>query len=220
MFIKYWRLNTSATGTAGIRNLFVKKYKTCFQYQQNKFVQSLPVAGVQQYVSKKKSDDIIQPKYEHQQHIKTEFNRSVKKPARDPLAKGFFYGKADVELLAYPEAINREDMTSLCKDIDCRLQHIKETFNSETVLSGKLIDNKLFESLKHGKSFATSVPIAFGGSGYNFTQQCYSFEGEAEDLNVASMLCSHQLFTTILNNYGTDHQKNMYLPILAKGFFF
>lgn len=212
MFIQYfWR--AGARASTEIRNIFFKNYRVRFHYRQKRLFQS--VADSLQQVDIKKKCPVLQPNNNGQ--IKTKFDRPVKKPARDPLAKGFFCGKADTELLAYPEAVTREEMTALCKDVGYRLQHLKETFDSESVLTGKSIDGKLFENLKHSNSFGTFAPVAFGGQGYNITQQCYSFEAEAEDLNVASILCSHQLFTSILNDYGTDIQKNVHLPQLAKG---
>lgn len=167
--------------------------------------------------SKTNQNQIDEKKHSNFSQIKTKFDGAPKLPTRNPLAKGFFCGQADTELLAYPEAVTRDDMNTLYKDVECRLQHLKETFDSESVLIGKTIDKKLLESLQQVNSFGTNVPTTFGGEGYNVTQQCYNIEAEAEDINVASVLCSHQLVTGAINDYGTDTQKNIYLPRLAKG---
>lgn len=184
-----------------------------FQSQQKNVIQS---SDEEQTTTTNKGqiDQIKEPKFGQ---INTKFDKSSKLPAREPLVKGFFCGKADTELLAYPEAVTRDDMNTLYKDVECRLQHLKETFDSTSVLSGKTINKNLLENLQQVNSFGTNVSTAFGGQGYNMTQQCYNIEAEAEDINVASVLCSHQLVTSVINDFGTESQKSIYLPRLAKG---
>jgi len=143
--------------------------------------------------------------------------KSQKKlPFREPLLKNLFMGQVDNELLAFPEAISRDDLNNLYNEIETTRQYFNSV-DSDTIDQTRLIPKSVIEDLKNLRLFANDIPQVHGGRGFFISETCFSSEPEAEDLNIASILNAHRTVVQIINDYGTEDQKNRYLSKLAKG---
>lgn len=140
-----------------------------------------------------------------------------KLPQKSPLVKNFFVGQVDRELLAFPETISNEDLEKLRKDFEVSTNYFNSTLNSSDIEKTRLVPKAVLEELKELNSFGTNIPQHLGGRGYFITENCVISEIEGNDFNVAPILNSHRLVSQILLDYGTEDQKNYFLPKLANG---
>lgn len=161
--------------------------------------------------------DISQSKDVNWDKIKTTFARQPKKPARPPLMKNLFNAKLDSELIAFPEVINRDDMTELNKTVDQSKEFFRTVVDSKDISKLGMIPSEVIDGLRNLDAFATDVPRDLGGKDYLVTESCLRNETEAEDVNVIRTLNAHRLVTQILSETGSDAQKSKFLPLLAKG---
>lgn len=136
----------------------------------------------------------------------------AKKENRDPFAKGFFLGKIDTELVAFPEILNGEQL----KQMDEEIKPIKEYFDQKTS-STDIVDSKVVQELKGLKLFGLNIPQHLHGSGYFETEAEYASESTGNDYNIASLLSRHRLVADLINEYGTEEQKIRFLPKMAAG---
>lgn len=135
-----------------------------------------------------------------------------KKPKREPLVKGFFVGKVDKDLLAYPEVVLDEDLVALYKNTNSY-----RNFLDEQIVSSDSDFNSKVEALKAGDSFGFDVSQSYGGRGYLSTETMFGNEAEAENLSFCNLLNNHRSVTQMITDQGTDNQKLKYLPKLASG---
>lgn len=128
-----------------------------------------------------------------------------KKPTRLPLAKNFFLGIADVELLAFPEALYENDYLA------------KVTSHREEY--GKLLDEHIFahpndknniEKLKDLESFQIP-PLLLTERFYRMT------EVENKHLSYSTFLNNHRNVIKIITEFGDSNQRLKYLPKLETG---
>lgn len=135
----------------------------------------------------------------------------IKRDNREPFAKGFFVGKIDTELMAYPEILNGEQLQQL----DQEIAPIKEYFSAKT--SSSDVDSQLMQKLRDLRLFGLNVPQHLHGSGYFETEAEYASEPAGSDYNVGLLLNNHRLVADLINEYGTEEQKIRFLPKLASG---
>lgn len=159
--------------------------------------------------------DILQSNDAKWDKIKTVF-RQPKKPARPPLMKNLFNAKLDSELIAFPEVVNRDDMTELYKAVDQSKEFFR-TVDSKGITKLGMIPSEVVDGLRNLDAFGTDVPQDLGGKEYMTTESCLRNEAEAVDVNVVRTLNAHRLVTQILNECGSEAQKSKFLPLLAKG---
>lgn len=140
-----------------------------------------------------------------------------KLPERPPLVKNFFCGVTDLELLAYPEAIEKADLEKLNESLKPITQFFGNTLDSEKIRSDGKLSDIVYKDLKQLKSFGMNIPEQFGGTGYYATETCMVNEAEAVDVNAASTLNAHRVIATLIQEHGSEIQKDHYLRKMAKG---
>lgn len=150
------------------------------------------------------------------QQIKTHYAR-LKKPSRAPLVRNFFAGEVDTEFLTYPEVINREDMVELDKDVGRVADYWSERVDSAGIRAAGNIPGSVVKDLQSFRQFGVDVPAEFGGRNYGQTETTRLNEAEAQDISVAVTLNAHRQVIRIIEECGTDEQKQNYLPRLASG---
>ena len=97
---------------------------------------------------------------------------------------------------------------------------IMKTISADDIDKSGEIPDELFESLADIGSFAIKIPTKYGGRG--LSQMSYAKGAMVSGIycgNVAALLSAHQSIGVPqpLLMYGTDEQKNKYLPKFAKG---
>lgn len=135
----------------------------------------------------------------------------IKKDNRDPFVKGFFLGRIDTELMAYPEIMNGEQL----EQINSEIAPIKKYFAAKR--SSSDIDPQQMQKLRDLRLFGLNIPQHLHGSGYFETEAEYAHESTGNDYNIATLLNNHRLVVDLINEYGTEEQKIRFLPKMASG---
>lgn len=138
---------------------------------------------------------------------------STKLPPRLPLAKNFFVGLVDNELLAFPEVINREDMAILRNELLPLQNFYTEDFNNQVTTLPK----DLPENLTTLGLYGLNVSTDFDGKGWGYSQSLIACEPESQNTDVALSLLGHRAIIDVIQELGTDEQKSRFLPKLANG---
>ncbi|XP_054158626.1 very long-chain specific acyl-CoA dehydrogenase, mitochondrial-like [Oppia nitens] len=123
-----------------------------------------------------------------------------------------------VQQFPYPQVLSTEDI----QIVDMVTEPLTKTWTTEDAIryeDAMVYDDKLWQRLKDMGSFGIQVPPEYGGMGANATQ--FARLGEIMgryDLSLGVVLGAHQSigFKGILL-FGTDQQKQKYLPDLAAG---
>lgn len=134
------------------------------------------------------------------------FDEQTGLPAREPLAKNFFVGITDKELLGYPEVITREEMSGL----QSAVLPLKNYFNEPA--SPHSLDN-----LRQLGLYGLNVPTEYDGRGYKWSASLIASEPETEDTSLALGLQSHRVVVDLLCKLGTPEQQQRYLTELGNG---
>lgn len=141
---------------------------------------------------------------------------SKKLPPRLPLAKNFFVGLVDNELLAFPEVINREDMSRLQNELLPLKNFFTEDLSNET-LSGESLPKDLPENLKTLGLYGLNVSKDFDGKGWGYSESLMATEPESAVTDVALGLLGHRAIVDVIQELGTDEQKSQLLTKLGNG---
>ncbi|XP_055390028.1 complex I assembly factor ACAD9, mitochondrial [Condylostylus longicornis] len=137
----------------------------------------------------------------------------AKLPARPPLAKNFFLGNVDKELLAFPEVISRDEMSKLQEETKM-IEQFFENFNQTD--SNKL-KNNLIDELRKGGLFGLNISQIYDGKEYIWSEGLIASQFEIKQPDTALLLLGHRIVCDVINVYGTEEQKQKYLPSLANG---
>lgn len=129
-------------------------------------------------------------------------------PAREPLAKNFFVGLTDKELLGYPEVIAREEMASLQN----ALLPVKNYFAEEQQKQPHSLEN-----LQQLGLYGLNVPTDYDGKGYSWSASLIASEPESSHTSLALGLQSHRIVVDMLRELGTPEQQQKYMSALASG---
>lgn len=139
------------------------------------------------------------------------------KKSRQPFVKDIFAGVFDQEMLLYPELPNDRlfDLTNGVAKIE---EYLKENVDSKSIDENKTIPEDILEKMKEFKLFGQMVPAEYGGSGLGATEYARISEVEALDSSLLLTLDAHNsLGVQGLLLYGTEEQKQKYLPLLSSG---
>jgi len=134
---------------------------------------------------------------------------SQKLPAREPLAKNFFLGATDKELLGYPEVIQREEMANLQNALLPLNNYFAET-QSES-------QSTQLDNLKQLGLYGLNVPTDYEGKGYKWSASLMASEPESSHTSLALGLQSHRVVVDLLCELGTPEQQQRYLTSLGSG---
>lgn len=142
---------------------------------------------------------------------------STKLPPRLPLVKNFFVGLVDNELLAYPEVVQREDMTRLQNELLPLKNFFSRDFDNHSVISNDKFSADLADNLKQLGSYCFNIALDFEGKGWGFSESLMATEPEAQVTEVAVSLLGHRTIVDVIQDMGSAEQKQRYLPKLANG---
>ncbi|EDW90904.1 complex I assembly factor ACAD9, mitochondrial [Drosophila yakuba] len=155
---------------------------------------------------------------QHQDAATTEGGRSEsveespeqqqKLPTREPLAKNFFIGVVDKELLAYPEVIPRDEMAQL----ENTLLPLKNYFGEP-----RETEETSPETLRQLGLYGLNVSTDFDGKGFGWSASLMASEPDSTDINVTLSLQTHRVVVDLLKEVGTPLQQQRYLQDLATG---
>jgi len=132
-----------------------------------------------------------------------------KLPTREPLAKNFFIGVVDKELLAYPEVIARDEMAQLQN----ALLPLKNYFEEPREVE----DKSSTETIRQLGLYGLNVPTEYDGRGYGWSASLLASEPDSTDVNVTLGLQTHRVVVDLLKEVGTPLQQQRYLQDLATG---
>ncbi|XP_068231075.1 complex I assembly factor ACAD9, mitochondrial-like [Palaemon carinicauda] len=142
----------------------------------------------------------------------------AKKPARPPFIKNVFLGKFDKEMLVYPEVLDRERHELLHEMLVPIERFFDEQVDGTKIDREAKIPQETLDGLKELGLYGMQIPEEYGGLGLGATEYARLNEIIALDGGIGVTLAAHQaigLKGILL--YGTDEQKEKYLPRLASG---
>ncbi|XP_031639618.1 complex I assembly factor ACAD9, mitochondrial-like [Contarinia nasturtii] len=146
-------------------------------------------------------------------YMQEKFRSSGRKPfetlVENPIiVKRFFAKELQCEEIVYPELMTKENSNEFNKTTSKIMEYLKETNTHES---------KQFETLKQLKLFGSNIPKDYDGQEYTNTERALIGEIETENVSVAMILNAHRLVSSTIYDFGTDQQRDKYLPKLASG---
>lgn len=149
-----------------------------------------------------------------------------KEPARKPqdnelsFARQLFFGSVeDDEVFPYPDELSAEERETLASLLDPLDRFLRERIDESDIDHDKLLDPELLDELKQMGLFGLIIPTEYDGLGLSNTGYARLFERiAATSASIAVTVGAHQsigLKGILL--FGTDEQKQRYLPDLALG---
>lgn len=132
----------------------------------------------------------------------------------DPIiVKKFFVSEFDSEQMLYPEVLSKDELDRAIKINDDVSQFIDTCIQFDD----KGISQSTNDIFKASGLYGYNIPKEFGGYEHTYTETMLVSEAEARNINVAMVLNAHRLVCDAINEYGTDKQRNQYLPLLGRG---
>ncbi|KIG13928.1 Acyl-CoA dehydrogenase [Enhygromyxa salina] len=149
-----------------------------------------------------------------------------KEPARKPednelsFARQLFFGSIeDDEVFPYPDELGVEERETLASLLDPLDRFLRERIDESDINHDKLLAPELLDELKEMGLFGLIIPTEYDGLGLSNTGYARLFERiAATSASIAVTVGAHQsigLKGILL--FGTDEQKQRYLPDLALG---
>lgn len=153
-----------------------------------------------------------------QEHIDDLLSRSGHRPilacVDEPvIMKKFFVNQVDSQQLSYPEVIEETTLLKLSETN----KTINEYFQKNLRFDDKGISDTVHNDFKQMNLYGYSVKREFGGLGYSQSERTLASEPEASNVGTALALNAHRLVCDALYEFGSDKQRETYLPKLAKG---
>lgn len=135
-------------------------------------------------------------------------------------ARQLFFGSLeDEEVFPFPDETSAEERETLTALLDPLDRFLRERIEVEGFDHDRLLDEALLDELRQMGLFGLLIPTEYGGLGLSNTGYARLFERiAASDASIAVTLGAHQsigLKGIVL--FGTDEQKQRYLPALATG---
>ncbi|XP_074600844.1 acyl-CoA dehydrogenase very long chain [Brevipalpus obovatus] len=146
--------------------------------------------------------------------------RKEKSVTSNSFVTSMFSGQVRVnQVFPFPDVLTEDQVETLTMVREPTAKFFAEVNNSMENDAREVVDEKTLSVMKEMGSFGLMVPPKYDGAGMNNTQ--YACLGEIigqNDLGLAVMLGAHQSigYKGILL-YGTEEQKQKYLPDLATG---
>jgi len=141
----------------------------------------------------------------------------VKKPKHVPFVKNLFLGKFDKEVLTYPEVLTKDQHDTTEEMYQMIEKFFNEKVDSKTIDQTGVVPEEVLDGIRQLGTFGLQIPTQYGGLELNATQYARVLEG-VRDPGIFVTLGAHQsigLKGILL--FGTDAQKEKYLPKLATG---
>ncbi|XP_042911751.1 complex I assembly factor ACAD9, mitochondrial isoform X1 [Parasteatoda tepidariorum] len=159
----------------------------------------------------------------HAEELVTQEKIHVSKPSitkwkRPPFLKNFFLGKFDTELLAFPEILDKEQVTELEKSVQNLSDIMKSKVNSVEIDESCSLSESLLQELKDLGLFGRMIPSKYGGLDLSYTACTRLNEALGLDWSLFSTIAAHEfLATEAILKFGSEAQKSRYFPKLASG---
>ena len=108
----------------------------------------------------------------------------------------------------------RSQIVNLVRDFVRRdVEPVAARLDKEDIVPLDLIDK-----MKELGLFGITVPEEYGGMGLDYTTFAMIFEELSKGfMSISGALGTHHIMTYVLTHYGTDEQKQKFLPVLASG---
>ena len=108
----------------------------------------------------------------------------------------------------------RSQIVSLVRDFVRRdVEPVAARLDREDIVPLDLIDK-----MKELGLFGITVPEEYGGMGLDYTTFAMIFEELSKGfMSISGAIGTHHIMTYVLTHYGTDEQKQRFLPVLASG---
>lgn len=135
-------------------------------------------------------------------------------------ARQLFFGSVeDEEVFPFPDELGDEERETLQMLLDPLDRFLRERIEEGGVDHDKLLEPELIEELKQMGLFGLIIPEEYEGLGLSNTGYARLFERiAATDPSIAATLGAHQsIGCKGIVLFGTDEQKQRYLPTLASG---
>ncbi|GJQ86286.1 hypothetical protein Trydic_g8982 [Trypoxylus dichotomus] len=135
-----------------------------------------------------------------------------KKPQKPPFAKNLFLGIFDTDVLAYPEALDKNMVDVLEKDI----APIKDFFENVDDKREEHITKNYLSNLSKLKLIGLQAPNFNGGRELTLTESCRYLEEMAQNTRRIGIVDSEMLGVQMLIKHGSENHKR-YINQLVNG---
>ncbi|GFV39306.1 complex I assembly factor ACAD9, mitochondrial [Trichonephila clavipes] len=137
---------------------------------------------------------------------------------RPPFMKDFFRGKFDVELLAFPEILDKEQVIELEDNVKILNGFMAQKVNSEEIDKIGGIPEDVLQELKDMGLFGRTLPAKYGGLHLTHSASTRLNEVLGLNLSIGCTLAAHEFFAAqAILQFGSEAQKSQYLPRMASG---
>lgn len=138
------------------------------------------------------------------------FEATVEEPI---IVKKFFNSEVDNQQMMYPEIVPRMKL----EDLNAHAEKVLEYLDNNASFDNKGFSNSMHEELKKMNLYGYNIPTKFGGCEYNETELLFVSEPEGKYAEIALPLIAHRIACKNINDYGSEAQREKYLPKLANG---
>ncbi|XP_054707040.1 complex I assembly factor ACAD9, mitochondrial-like isoform X2 [Uloborus diversus] len=143
---------------------------------------------------------------------------SVVKWKRPPFMKCLFVNKYDVELCAFPEILTKEQLAEVEDSVKSINLLYAEKVNSHEIDETQTIPDSILQDLRELGLFGRMIPTKYGGLDLTHTACTRINEVLGLDWSLYASITAHEFMATqMLLLYGSEEQKQKYLPLLASG---
>lgn len=137
---------------------------------------------------------------------------------RPPFMKDFFRGKFDVELLAFPEILDKEQVSELENNVKNLNNFMAQKVNSQEIDKNGAIPEDVLQELKDMGLFGRIIPAKYGGLNLTHSASTRLNEVLGLNLSIGCTLAAHEFFAAeAILQFGSETQKSQYLPRMASG---
>lgn len=138
-----------------------------------------------------------------------------RKPQRPPFVKNLFTGEFDYELLAYPEALEKDNIENLFTTLKPLEEYFKST--ETNVLASNGLTRDYTTALGNLQLMGLKASQFSGGKECNVTEACLHYERIMECGANNNYLAHELLGLQILLKYGNKQQQDKYLDGVSSG---
>ena len=159
-------------------------------------------------------------------HVSEQEARAVAEAAREKewkapsFVKELFNGRLHLDLLHPWPQVNEAEMERAQPWLDKLESFLRENVDGDAIDRNSKVPENVVDGLRELGCFGIKIPTEYGGLGFSQTVYNRAISMVASlDGSVATLLSAHQSIgvPTPLKTFGTEEQKQKYLPLLAKG---
>lgn len=130
---------------------------------------------------------------------------------RPSVAQRLFMNEVDEECLIFPEIAEKENLDKIYEANASKAPF----FHQHLSIVDK--NTAVFKHLKEFDAFKHNIQSEYGGLAYSLTESALASEPEGHNVSVALALSAHRNVCSAISAFGSIHQKEKYLPLLASG---